>query len=195
MPPAAADVAVVILAGGEATRFPGKLESDARGVPLLLRVYRNVSAIGPVYVSANAPFGEEIARELDCTIVPDREAGRGPLGGIVSTFESIPQRLCFTVAGDAPFIDRTVFQRLLAAWEPRLEAVVAGREGHIEPLCAIYAREAFLREGRAELATGSGAVRAVVERLAHRRVGFPDGRALAGINTIAERDALLGLHL
>ncbi len=195
MQPAAADVAVVILAGGAATRFPGKLESDAGGMPLLLRVYRNVRSIGPVYISANAPFGETIARELECTIVPDREAGRGPLGGIVSTFESVSQPLCFTIAGDAPLVDRSVFDRLLAAWEPHLEAVAAGRNGRLEPLCAIYAREAFLREGRSELASGSGAVRAVVERLAHRRVGFPDERALAGINTIAERDALLGLHL
>lgn len=204
MQPAAADVTtpiragaigVVILAGGEATRFPGKLESDAGGMPLLLRVYRNVRSIGPVYISANAPFGEEIARELDCAIVPDRTPGRGPLGGIVSTFESVTQPLCFTIAGDAPFIDGGVFDRLLAAWEPQLEAAVAERNGRLEPLCAIYRREAFLREGRSELAAGSGAVRAVVERLAHRRVGFPDERALAGINTIAERDALLGLRL
>jgi molybdopterin-guanine dinucleotide biosynthesis protein A len=195
MQPAAADVAVVILAGGGATRFPGKLESDAGGVPLLLRVYRNVRSIGPVYVSANAPFGEAIARELDCTIVPDLQAGRGPLGGIVSTFESVSQPLCFTIAGDAPFVDRGVFERLLAAWEPQLEAVAAERNGRLEPLCAIYSREAFLREGRSELAAGSGAVRTVVERLVHRRVGFPDERALAGINTIAERDALLGLQL
>ncbi|HEX5274483.1 MAG TPA: molybdenum cofactor guanylyltransferase [Candidatus Rubrimentiphilum sp.] len=195
MQPAAADVAVVILAGGEATRFPGKLQSDAGGVPLLLRVYRNVRSIGPVYVSANAPLGEATARELDCTIVPDREPGRGPLGGIVSTFESVREPLCFTVAGDAPFVGRGVFERLLAVWEPHLEAVAAERSGRLEPLCAIYSREAFLREGRSELATGSGAVRAVVERLAHRRVGFPDERALAGINTVAERDALLGFHL
>jgi molybdopterin-guanine dinucleotide biosynthesis protein A len=191
----AGDIGVVILAGGEATRFPGKLESDAGGVPLLLRVYRNVRSIGPVYVSANAPFGEAIARELECTIVPDLQAGRGPLGGIVSTFESVSQPLCFTIAGDAPFVGRGVFDRLLAAWEPQLEAVAAERNGQLEPLCAIYSREAFLREGRSELATGSGAVRAVVERLVHRRVGFPDERALAGINTIAERDALLGLQL
>jgi molybdopterin-guanine dinucleotide biosynthesis protein A len=195
MPPAAADIAVVILAGGAATRFPGKLESDAGGMPLLLRVYRNVRSIGPVYVSANTPLSEQVARELDCAFVADREPGRGPLGGIVSTFESIAQPRCFTLAGDAPFIDRAVFERLLAAWEPGIEAVVAERGGRLEPLCAVYAREAFLREGREELAAGSGAVRAVVERLRHRRVSFPDGRALAGINTIADRDALLGLHL
>ncbi len=194
MQPAAANVAVVILAGGEASRFPGKLESDAGGVPLLLRVYRNVRSIGPVYISANAPFCEKIARELDCAIVPDLQPGRGPLGGIISTFESLSQPLCFTVAGDAPFVDRSIFNRLLEAWEPQLEAVLADREGRLEPLCAIYSREAFLREGRSELGR-SGAVRAVVERLAHRRVSFPDERALAGINTIAERDALLGPHL
>lgn len=195
MPPAAGKFGVVILAGGEATRFPGKLESDAGGVPLLLRVYRNVRSIGPVYVSANAPFSETVAHELDCAVIPDREPRRGPLGGIVSVFESISEPLCFTVAGDAPLVDRAVFDRLSGAWAPHLEAVVAERDGRIEPLCAIYAREAFLHEAKRELAGGSGAVRAVVERLVHRRVSFPDGRALAGINTIAERDALLGLDL
>jgi len=70
MPPAAAeDAAVVILAGGEASRFPGKLESDAGGGPLLLRVYRNVRDIGPVFISANEPLGNRLLREMQCTAV------------------------------------------------------------------------------------------------------------------------------
>jgi len=193
MQPAAAKDAVVILAGGEATRFPGKLESDAGGVPLLLRVYRNVRAIGPVYVSANA-LGEAVARELDCAIVQDAEPGRGPLGGLVATFESISQPRCFVVAGDSPFLDAAVYERLRDAWTGGLEAAVAERGGRLEPLCALYARGAFLREARREFAEGSGAVRAVVERLNHRRVAFADERVLGGINTAADRDALLGLH-
>ena len=151
-------------------------------------------SIGRVYVSANAAFGEDVARELDCTIVPDAEPGRGPLGGLVSTFESISQPRCFVVAGDSPFVDAAVYERLRGAWTGGLEAAVAERGGRLEPLCALYARGAFLREARRELAGGSGAVRAVVERLNHRRVAFPDERVLGGINTAADRDALLGIH-
>ncbi|HET9394310.1 MAG TPA: molybdenum cofactor guanylyltransferase [Candidatus Rubrimentiphilum sp.] len=194
MRPAADSIAVVILAGGQASRFPGKLESDAGGVPLLLRVYRNVRSIGPVYVSANAPFGEAIARELDCPVVADRRPGLGPLGGLVSTFEKVPQARCFAVAGDAPFLDGEALGELLAAWEDGLEAVVAERDGRVEPLCGLYARAAFLREGVRELETGSGAVSAVVERLRHRRVRLSDERRLANVNTSADRDALLGLY-
>jgi molybdopterin-guanine dinucleotide biosynthesis protein A len=194
MQPAADSVAVVILAGGQATRFPGKLESDAYGIPLLLRVYRNVRSMGPVYISANEPFGEHVARELDCPVVADNRPGQGPLGGLVSTFEKIPQTRCFAVAGDAPLLNRSALGELLAAWEDGLEAVVAEREGRLEPLCGLYDRAAFLREGTHELQTGSGAVAAVVERLRHRRVCLSDERLLANINTSADRDALLGLH-
>lgn len=194
MQPAADSIAVVILAGGQATRFPGKLESDAGGVPLLLRVYRNVRSTGPVYVSANEPFGEAIARELDCLIIADTRPGLGPLGGLVSTFEVLPQTRCFAVAGDSPLLDGEALGELLAAWEDGLEAVVAERDGRLEPLCGLYDRAAFLREGIRELKTGSGAVTAVVERLRHRRVRLSDERRLANVNTSADRDALLGLY-
>jgi molybdopterin-guanine dinucleotide biosynthesis protein A len=194
MQPAADSVAVVILAGGQATRFPGKLESDAGGVPLLLRVYRNIRAMGPVYLSANTPFGEQIARELDCPVIADSLPGRGPLGGLASTFEKIPQARCFAIAGDAPLLNCAALGELLSAWESGLEAVVAERDGRLEPLCGLYDRLAFLREAARELETGSGAVAAVVERLRHRRVRLCDERQLANINTGADRDAFLGIH-
>ena len=190
MQPAADSIAVVILGGGQATRFPGKLESDAGGVPLLLRVYRNVRSAGPVYVSANEPFSEAIGCELDCPIVADTRPGQGPLGGLVSTFEKVSQTRCFAVAGDAPLLDGAALGELLAAWESGLEAVVAERDGRLEPLCGLYDRAAFLREGKRELETGSGAVAAVVERLRHRRVRLSDERLLANVNTSADRDAL-----
>lgn len=189
----AREPAVVILAGGDASRFPGKLESDAGGLPLLVRVYRNVRDVGPVFVSANAR-SERLARTLDCTIVTDREPGRGPLGGLVSAFESIPQTRCFVVAGDAPLIDRDTFSELAAAWDDRRDAVIAERGGRIEPLCAIYRREPFLRAARAELDNGSASVRAVAEKLAHVRVPLHDQRVLASINTPADRAALFGVH-
>jgi len=194
MPRAAADgTAVTILAGGRASRFPGKLTSDAGGVALLLRVYRNVRAIGPVYLSIDAPLDEALAHEMDCTIVPDRESGRGPLGGLVSTFARIEAPRCFVVAGDAPFAGSGVFAQLDAAWNDGVDAVVAESVGRIEPLCAIYRTQAFLEAARLELEMGPGAVRSVVQRLPHARVRIAQS-VTASINTPADRDALLGVR-
>src|SRR5579859_5597016 len=95
---------VVILAGGEATRFPGKLDSDAGGIPLLVRVYQNVRDLGAVYISGDA-ISDSLRRRIDCPIIADRIRHRGPLGGLVSTFESVAADRIFVVAGDAPFVD------------------------------------------------------------------------------------------
>ena len=137
---------------------------------------------------------DPIARELDCPVVADSRPGLGPLGGLVSTFEKVAQTRCFAVAGDAPLLNCAALGELLSVWEDELEAVVAERDGRVEPLCGLYDRAAFLREGMRELETGSGAVAAVVERLHHRRVRLSDDRLLANINTSADRDAFLGLH-
>lgn len=192
MPRAAVDrdFAIVILAGGAATRFPGKLESDAGGVPLIVRVYQNVRFVGPVVISRTEPFPDRVARELDCPIVPDVVGGLGPLCGLLSTFKRLPYPRAFAVAGDAPFVNASVLRTLLDHWEDGLEAVAAKRSGRLEPLCALYDRAAFLREGISELGT-SGSVAGVVRRLRHKSVTF-DRRILANINTPADRRALLG---
>lgn len=190
-PSEGAGLQVVILAGGEATRFPEKLRSDAGGVPLLARVYRNVAPIAPVTISAKPGFSPSaFALPAGTSVVADRWPQRGPLGGLVAAFEALACRRVFVVAGDAPLVDRAVFERLDAAWEPLLEAVVPLRaDGGIEPLCAIYDRAAFLREARPVFDHGSGAVRTVVERLQARRLRFACDRIFASVNVPADRRA------
>lgn len=182
----ALDLGVVILAGGEATRLPGKLEADAGGLPLIVRVYRNVRAIGPTYVSARGSFAQEIDDALTCPVVIDRQPQLGPLGGLCSTFAVMRTARVFVVAGDAPFADAGTAAELAAAWTPASEAVVAvNADNRIEPLCAIYDRMAFLREG-SQVLTGSRAVRDVVQRLRVRHVSLRNDRALFNINTAAD---------
>lgn len=184
-------LAVVILAGGESTRFPGKLESDAGGVPLLVRVYRNVRDAGTVVISANRAFPPEIDAELTCPVVVDRNPGRGPLGGLVSAFEYVRAPRVFVAAGDAPFIDASCVRALLEQWEPGIQAVVpVNVAGRLEPLCALYDRAAFLTAGAAVLAAGSGGPAAVAERLLSKRVRLSDERVFANVNTASDRRAL-----
>ena len=189
---AESQLGVVILAGGEATRFPGKLESDAGGVPLLVRVYRNVASAGPVYVSASRSFTREIDAELDCPIVIDRWPQRGPLAGLYSTFAHVREPLVFVVAGDAPFVDSAVVREVHAYWEPGVQAVVpVNNQGRLEPLCALYDRAAFLAVAAEVLREGSGGVAAAVERLPARRVQLSNERVFSNVNTTYDQQTLL----
>lgn len=180
--------AVCIVAGGNASRFPRKLESEFEGAPLLLRVYENVRGLAPVVISANATFAPELDAKFDCPIVIDRWPQRGPLSGLLSAFGQVQAQRVYAVAADSPFIDRATLQTLAAAWSPGDEAVVA------HPLCALYDRLAFLREAWPVLHGGSGAIKTVVARLRARTVALPEA-TLANINTAADAAAYQGKTL
>ena len=176
------EITVVIVAGGNATRLPGKLALDAGGVPLLVRVHRNVAPGRPVIVAA-PDLAAELAVQIDAPVVGERGPKRGPLGGLLAAFAAIRTPWAFAVAGDAPFVDAAWIDRLAAAREPGDEAVVPRHaDGHVEPLAALYDVAAYLREGGAEL-EASGALHKVAARLRTRYVEVDDPRIFANINT------------
>ncbi len=184
--PNAATIGICILAGGEATRLPGKLFLDAGDVPMLVRVYRNVSPGRPTWISTKGALPPEIDAALDVPMVVDRWPLRGPLSGLLSTMGAMSTEWVFACAGDAPFVDAAFVDRLAAHAAPELDAVVpahADDARRIEPLAALYRREAFLREGLPVLRGGQGALRLVIDRLRTKFVPVPDPRALANVNT------------
>ena len=182
------EIGVVILAGGEATRLPGKLELAAGDVPMIVRVYRNVSPKRTTFISCRGGFAPEVDALLDCPMVVDRWERRGPLCGLLSTMLEMETALVFAVAGDAPFVDGAFIERLAAAWRPGDEAVVPAHEVagkmRLEPLAALYDREAFVREGQ-EVLHGAGSLLAVLDRLAVRRypVAGDDVKIFTNVNT------------
>lgn len=186
------EIGVVILAGGGATRLPNKLELAAGGVPMLVRVYRNVSPGRKTYVSCAGSFSPEIDAMLDCPMVVDRWPGRGPLGGLVSTMELMNTPLVFAVAGDAPFVDKAFIDRVADAWQPGDEAVVPAHPNkarkRLEPLAALYDRAAFLREATKALGSGDESLHAAVERLHVRELTVKPGeeRIFTNVNTPAD---------
>ncbi len=180
----------MILAGGEATRLPNKLELAAGAVPMIVRVFRNVRAGRETFVSCKSTFPPEIDAQLPCPMVVDRWPLRGPLAGMLSTMQEMRSPYVFAVAGDAPFIDRAFIERLAAHRRPGDQAVVPWHDGRIEPLAAIYDRLAFVAAGVPLLRAGKGALRPVIDALATRFVTIDDDRPFANINTPADYAAI-----
>ncbi len=181
--------AVCILAGGEATRLPGKLALEVGEVPMLVRVYRNVSPGRVTWLSTKGPLPPELAAHIDAPQVVDRWPLRGPLSGLLSTLSEMRAEWVFAVAGDAPFVDAAFIDRLEASIAPRYEAIIPLHEDgkqRIEPLAALYRREAFLREGMPVLLGGEGKLRLAIDRLKTRFVPVREERVFENVNTPAD---------
>jgi molybdopterin-guanine dinucleotide biosynthesis protein A len=183
------NLAIVILAGGRATRFPGKLEATIGGEPLLARVYHHVREIAPTMIAGRDTFSDALDALLDCPIVVDRWPDRGPLGGLFSAALETNARRIFALAGDAPLVTADIVNTLLAAWEDGDEAVVPEHGGRLEPLAALYEREALLREAWECLHGGDRSMHALLARLRVRRVAC-EAHSFANINTSADLELL-----
>ena len=145
-----ANAGVLILGGGEATRLPGKLELGAGPVPMLVRVFENLSPGRETWLAGKGSLAPALDALLPAPLAVDRWSLRGPLAGLVTTMARMRARWVFAVAGDAPLVESAFIDRLVAERMPGDEAVVPihDRDGkrQPEPLAALYDRLAFLRE-------------------------------------------------
>jgi len=185
---AAPEIGICLLAGGEATRLPGKLNLAAGDVPLLARVYRNVATGRPTVVSVREPLDAFTAGFISAQCVVDRWPQRGPLSGLLSAMSELRSPWVFAAAGDAPFLDAALIDALAAQIGDDVDAVVPvhGERARMEPLAALYRREAFLREGLPVLLAGDAGVRTVIGRLRTREFPCADERQFTNINTAAD---------
>jgi molybdenum cofactor guanylyltransferase len=174
-------IAIAILAGGRATRFPGKLERTIDGRPMLAGVYEGAVATGwPVYLIGSPPLLPAI-EGLDARTIADSAPGTGPLQALAAACAAIQEPRVLALAGDEPYVDAALMHDLERCWVAGDEAVVPRHDGGIEPLAALYDRRAVLRESSA--AGGAGAsMHALIRRLRVRYVPTPQ-RYFANVNT------------
>jgi len=190
---AAARTTIVLLAGGSATRLPGKLALPIEGEPMLVRVYRRlVDGRRPCVVSARGPLDRSLAAKIDAPVILDDLADAGPLGAIVTVASTLTTPLFFAAAGDLPDLDASFIDDLENAYDldartgEAPEAVVpAWPNGDIEPLAALYATSAAAAAGSVALASGRRRVSAMIDSLRVLRfdVRPQDEARLANVNT------------
>ncbi len=163
-----------VLAGGDSRRMgrpkaallvEGETLLD-RQIRLLRSVVRRVVVVGgcPAY-----------STDFNVTLVPDREAGRGPLAGIYTALLETRREFNLVLGCDLPFVNRPLLE-----WLAR-RAIASGsdvtvprsREGRLQPLCAVYRRRA-LYAVRTTLAAGENKPRSFFPKIRCTVVPWPE---------------------
>jgi len=133
-------ISAAILAGGEATRFEGRVKSKIiiSGETIISRILSVIRGIfDEVIIITNAP--EEFSDLSFCKIVQDEIPKAGPLGGIHAAMKASSNDAVFVFAGDMPFLDRDIIIKLVDTYKKSdCHALIPVVEENIEPLHSIY---------------------------------------------------------
>ncbi|HEX9413269.1 MAG TPA: molybdenum cofactor guanylyltransferase [Ktedonobacterales bacterium] len=185
----------VVLAGGASRRMgQDKAALVLGGETLLARVVRLLRAATPeVFVIGPA---ERTLLVPGIPVVPDAQAGTGPLGAIATALAQATTDYVFVAACDMPFL-RPGLVRYLAALASDFGVTVPRSARGLEPLHAVYARSC-LPVIAAMLAERAYAVGGLCARVPTRIVEpeewsahDPAGLSIMNVNTPAEWRAAL----
>jgi molybdenum cofactor guanylyltransferase len=143
----------IILAGGSGSRFNGRMKPRIiiEGKTIISRIISVIRDIfDDIIIVTNSP--EEFEDFSFCSIIRDEILNAGPLGGIHAAMKASQKKAIFVFAGDMPFLDRKIIQRMTIAYNKAdVDALVPRIEEYIEPLHSIYNRslaehlEAYLK--------------------------------------------------
>lgn len=184
-------VTVVLLAGGPATRLPGKLGLDVDGEPMLVRAYRRLTLTGwPCVISVRAPLAAPMPGDAPYQVALDDVPNGGPLAGLRAAAGLVRTPLMFAAAADLPNLSAAFAVKLIAAYDgvqPREPDAVLPTwpDGKVEPLAALYDTQAYARGAAAALAAGRRKVTAALDGLdvLAYAVRSEDEIALLNVNT------------
>jgi molybdenum cofactor guanylyltransferase len=165
------DVSGFVLAGGASTRMgEDKALLKLGGVPLILRTARLAA---PLVGSVTVVGPPERYAALGLRVLPDREAGQGPLRGIATALAHTASDWNLVVACDLPYLTAAWLEHLVSRAVASSSAAVLPQSAAAgmllpEPLCAMYHR----RAGPAIEAALERGVRKVTDGLAGLRLDW-----------------------
>jgi len=111
------------------SRLPGKVLADIEGVPMVVRVLRQVEKASLVSRALVATDSEQVAavvRDFGGQVVLTSDAHRTGTDRIAEAAAGLPGDLFVNIQGDEPLIEPTVVDRLVAAFaDPTVDVVTA----------------------------------------------------------------------
>ena len=138
----------IILAGGEARRAGGqeKYFFSHCGETFISRLIRTVSKVVDevIIVGRDSNQCQRFSGIADVRVVADQYQGRGPVGGIHAGVTEAQGDFILAVACDMPCVNGAVIEYLFRAAEGYDAAIPRWENGMIEPLHAVYRRQALV---------------------------------------------------
>jgi molybdopterin-guanine dinucleotide biosynthesis protein A len=172
-------IAAAILAGGRATRMGGadKALLEVGGARI---VDRQVAALAPLVAEVLLVGGADRA-VAGARLVPDLQAGRGPLAGIEAAFVACDADALLVLGCDLPFLDEKLL-RLIRDHAPEKLACVPRVEGRAQALHARYSR-AILPIVERRLHQNQLRLLALLDELDVAWLDLPASEGLTNVNT------------
>lgn len=128
----------IILAGGKSTRMGGEDKSllPVDGKPLIEHISDQLKGhFEEVLIGANDP---EKYAFLNLRVIPDIEAGKGPLMGILSCLDASDSELNFITACDIPEMNIRLIRRMINLASDADIVMPVSEPDKYEPLYAMY---------------------------------------------------------
>ena len=170
---------VVIIAGGKSSR----MQRDKALLPfgkyssLAEYQYTRLSKIfSKVYISS-----KEDKFDFNVKIIKDVNKVSSPLVALVSIFETLRCDEVFVLSVDAPFVERTVIEKLYEARNKISDVIVAQSKNGLEPLCAIY-RRSFLNKAKIALKNNQHRLQSLFNELEVKKVLIEEEKFFMNLN-------------
>ena len=130
-----------ILAGGESRRMGCDKAQLSRGdTTFLAHLIGELSDFDEILVSVRS---SEQSRTVPCATVADEMRGIGPIEGIYQLLRHARNEFTFVLAADMQNIDAAFARRFAASLRPEDRCLVPCIGEKLEPLCAIYHKDAL----------------------------------------------------
>ncbi len=198
------DVSAVILTGGKSSRMgQAKALLLFDGEPLIVHIVRTLKRLFTDIVVVAAPEQElpplrpGSGQALPVTLVRDKVAYQGPVGGICYGLKAAGREICFVTSCDVPFLNLSLISHLISEIS-NVDVVVPFWQERFQPLFAVYRRSVapLLQE---QLERGELRPISLYEKVRTREVledelrrFDPEGLSFLNMNTPEDYQSALG---
>ncbi len=177
------DVTGYILAGGQSKRMGIDKKWIRIGHHSLIEVTFNLlnnTLCQPPFIVSN-----DSEKNFPSTweVIPDKVAGKGPLGGLVALLEHCRSEWALVLAVDLPHLTSQEINLLLTSTRNSYEVITLSDSGYPEPLVALY-NTSTLKFWTQRLYTDNLSLHRGIKKLKWKSVSIPiDSQALTNLNT------------
>ena len=170
-------VSGIVLAGGRGTRLGGvnKALLDIAGRTTLQRLLDTLAGLAPEMILV--VNDESLARTPNVRIVRDPDPHAGVLPAMLAALEVATRPLSVLVACDMPFLNRTLLDWMVETGLD-YDVVIPRVEEQLQPMHAVYRRDACRDAVAAALARGDRRMISFLDHLRVREVGEQELRRL-----------------